>query len=207
MPQIPVCVYCGRSGVTTTTMGYTMRVLVLSLFIFATAIPLAARQSLQTAERQKDDIREKAVSQMRRIAGAMKSCPEEIKSTTDIATYYVGPPTNLEWNVSPSKTVRAPFQGDVTFTLPERAEESQKAKHSRKLHKKYMDAEIAKAAYAREGYYRYEFDLGNSQPELVKVSFIDERTGKPQLVPSGGEGTSCWERAASSTDEEGVSEK
>jgi hypothetical protein len=134
-----------------------------------------------------------AVAQMRHVAAAMKACPEETRSQTEYAIFHVGPPTNLEWNVEESKTVRSPFQGIVKFALPERVEESERAKHSKKLHDQYMDATIAQQAYRKDVYYQYEFDLGNGNAELVKMLVLDSRTKESKAVTSDH---SCWQEAA-----------
>jgi hypothetical protein len=135
---------------------------------------------------------------MQHIAATMKACGEEVQSQSEIATYYVGPPTNVEWDVKKSTTVRSPYEGIVTFTLPERSEETEKTKHSKSLHQRYTDAQIMQTAYGRQGHYQYEFDLGNGSPDLVTVRFFNDKTKQSELVPSGGRGPTCWEKAARS---------
>jgi hypothetical protein len=59
---------------------------------------------------------------MREIANAIKQCPvHESSFEGDCHTHYsyLGPPTNVDWEVLPSKTVRSPFQGVIEFTLPQ----------------------------------------------------------------------------------------
>jgi hypothetical protein len=175
-------------------MRMPMKRIVLSLMIIFIAAPVHGQRP-QAA--QQDTAQEIAAAQMRRIATDMKACPEEVQSQTELATYYAGPPTNLEWNVEPSKTpVRSPFQGVVTFSLPERSEETETAKHSKKLHKQYMDAELYQIAYGHPGHYRYDFDLGNDSPDLVKALFIDDKTNESRPVSSSGHVPTCWEKAA-----------
>jgi len=137
--------------------------------------------------------RDTAVEQMRQVAAAVKACPEETTSQTEYAIFHIGPPTNLEWDVQESKTVRAPFQGIVTFSLPERIEESGKAKHSKKLHDQYMDATMIRLAYPKSMYYQYEFDLGNNNVELVKMIVIDTKTKESKPAIRDGH---CWQKAA-----------
>jgi hypothetical protein len=140
-----------------------------------------------------DTARDTAVEQMRRVATAIKACPEETTSQTEYAIFHIGPPTNLEWDVQGSKAVRAPFQGIVTFSLPERIEESDKAKHSKKLHDLYMEATMIPLAYPKNVYYQYEFDLGKADVELVKMVVVDAKTkeSKPATRDSR-----CWQKAA-----------
>ncbi|HEV2489324.1 MAG TPA: hypothetical protein VGT03_05930 [Candidatus Acidoferrales bacterium] len=176
---------------------------VLPVLFILSLVSSSTGQKVQAAQQGDNQGREMAIAQMRRIANAMKACSEEISSKTELATYYVGPPTNLEWDVVDSKTVRSPFQGIVKFTLPERSEETEKAKHSKKLDKQYMDAEIYKTAYGHEGYYQYEFDLGNGSSDLVKVLFVDDKTKESKPVPSGTSGPSCWGKAALSANKVG----
>jgi hypothetical protein len=177
-----------------------MKNMTLALMVFAVAAPIHG----QISQAGKQDAAQKtAVAQMRRIATGMKACPEEIQSQNELGTYYAGPPTNLEWNVEPSKTVRAPFQGIVTFSLPERSEETEAAKHSKRLHKQYMDAELYKIAYGHPGHYRYEFDLGNDSPDLVRALFIDDKTNESRPVSTNGHVPTCWDKAAHLVNDKG----
>ncbi len=137
--------------------------------------------------------RDTAVEQMRRVAATMKACPEETTSQTEYAIFHIGPPTNLEWDVQESKSVRSPFQGIVKFNLPERIEESDKAKHSKKLHDQYMEATMLPLAYPKNVYYQYEFDLGNTNADLVRMVVVNTQTKESR--PATREGR-CWEKAA-----------
>jgi hypothetical protein len=128
---------------------------------------------------------------------------------------YAGPPTNLEWDVLPSKTVRSPFQGIVEFTLPTRSENIDPPNQSSKDHQKCIDrdaqldamgiqAEIAdevakKGPEWREGHYRYEFDVGSDTPELVKtVWVVKDRSNNVLTSPINKSGLGCWLTAAKS---------
>ncbi len=42
---------------------------------------------------------------MRQVANAIKQCPEQMKYQIKRDKLYAGPPTNVEWDVIPSKTV------------------------------------------------------------------------------------------------------
>jgi hypothetical protein len=108
-----------------------MRALIGVFFVLGIVVPSYGQA---TQPPKNNDALEVAIEQMRHIATAMKACSEEVEERSDIATYYVGPPTNVEWDVRKSTTRRSPFQGIITFTLPERSDESAKAKRSKVLH-------------------------------------------------------------------------
>jgi hypothetical protein len=139
---------------------------------------------------QSESTKVTAVRQMRQIAEEIKKCPEEIQSQTEYGVYFQGPPSNVEWDVLPSKSVRAPFQGWLEFTLPHRWEETEKAKRSSKLHTKYMNYKLYQVAYGLKGRFRYEFDLGSDSPELVKMLWLDDKTQRSEAVNPGG---ACWQ--------------
>jgi hypothetical protein len=91
---------------------------------------------------QDDPAKQRAIDQMRRIAEAMKHCPEEKSSHQDeceVSTYHLGPPSNLEWDVLPSKSVRAPYLGVIEFALPSRTDTTDLANLSKKVQKKCSD--------------------------------------------------------------------
>jgi len=143
---------------------------------------------------QDDRVKQEAINQMRQVAKAMKQCSEQqigiVKGECHIVRMYAGPPTNLDWDVLPSKTVRSPFQGIIEFTLPTRSEATDPPNQSTKAHQKCADSEaeldaagastraemadeIAKKGPEwREGHYRYEFDVGSDAPELVKTIWV-----------------------------------
>ncbi len=177
---------------------------------------------------QEDPAKQKAIDQMRQIATAMKQCPEQQTHTFEDQCHirhstYAGPPTNLEWDVVPSKTVRSPFQGIVEFTLPSRGEwidppnQSKKAIQDCWAATNYQgdtavllekDKELAeKGPEWREGHYRYEFDVGADAPELVKMLWVakDRKNNVAELPATGGypvpwptDENECWVRAARS---------
>jgi len=150
---------------------------------------------------QDDHAKEKAVSQMRQIAKAIKQCPEEIEHRGECDTFYHGPPTNVEWDVLPSKTVRSPFQGVIEFTLPHRRQGVDPATQSKQVHRMCMALE-ADAARNRpkvqRGHYRYEFDLGSDTPELVKMLWVVDET--KEVVAASTSGNQCWVKVARSFD-------
>jgi hypothetical protein len=137
------------------------------------------------------------VDQMRRIATAIKSCPEEVEGQLgEFATIYIGPPTNLEWDVVESKTARAPFQGTVKFSLPEHFEETEEAKHSKKLHHNYVVMLTAQQTFGQASYHQYEFDLGNAAPELVKMLLVNSKTNETKPLSGKMAESTCWAKAA-----------
>lgn len=163
----------------------------------------------QAAPGQDDAAKQKAISEMRRIANTIKQCPEEVSYQNECKVHYVGPPINVEWDVLPSKSVRSPFQGIVEFNLGER--ESDPANQSKAIHQKCVDMEyniamlgapaLAEAMKrgpikVRHYHYRYEFDLGSDAPELVKMLLVEDET-KETVAASRGEHT-CWVKAARS---------
>lgn len=154
------------------------------------------------------------------MANAIKQCPEQMTNSWQtgckIIKSYVGPPTNVEWDVLPSKTVRSPFQGIVEFSLPSRTQESDPPNQSKKVHDNCAQTEAEKAAFEtsiladmaetakegpewREGHYRYEFDLGTDAPELVKMLWVakDRRNNWVTSATTGRE-HECWVNAAES---------
>jgi hypothetical protein len=177
---------------------------------------------------QEDRAKQKAIDQMRQIANAMKQCPEQETNTFQDKCHvrhsaYAGPPTNLEWDVVPSKTVRSPFQGIVEFTLPSRQESINPPNQTQKAAQdcyeathylgdpatllKMAEEEREKGPEWREGHYRYEFDVGSDAPELVKMLWVakDRKNnvvespatgGYPAPWPTGE--NECWVRAARS---------
>jgi hypothetical protein len=145
---------------------------------------------------QETATKEKAISQMRRIADAMKQCPEEIHDQTDYGIYYWGPPLNVVWDLMDTKSARSPFQGFIEFSLQRRSEETPKAKRSQKLHEKYMDYDLYQTTYPKRGHFRYEFDLGSDTPELVKMLWFDDKTQKFDSVDIDH---TCWQDAARSS--------
>jgi hypothetical protein len=94
---------------------------------------------------QEDRTKQEAIEQMRQVAKAMKQCSEQLTGSSSGDCYtlrlYAGPPTNLEWDVLPSKTVRSPFQGIVEFTLPTRTERIDPPNQSAKAHQKCAENE------------------------------------------------------------------
>jgi hypothetical protein len=172
---------------------------------------------------QEAGAKQKAIDQMRQVARAMKQCSELVTSSEDkckIHKTYQGPPTNLEWDVMPSKTVRSPFQGIIEFSLPFRYEDIDLPNLSKKAHQQCLDEEAHSFAASplgastraeiedeiakkgpewREGHYRYEFDVGSNDPELVKMLWI-AKDRKDNLVTSEAKASEreCWVAAAKS---------
>lgn len=167
---------------------------------------------------QEDPAKQKAIDQMRQFANAMKQCSEEQTHTFEDKCHirhstYAGPPTNLEWDVIPSKTVRAPFQGIVEFTLPSRKEDIDPPNQSKKatqdcwakayppgytppgmdpdtLYRRAMET-AEKGQEWRGGHYRYEFDVGSDVPELVKMLWVakDRKNNVVESPVTSGDAT------------------
>lgn len=165
---------------------------------------------------QNDASKQRAIGQMRQIANAIKLCAEHESSYQDecqIHNSFVGPPTNVEWDVFPSKTSRSPFQGTIEFTLPTRTEDVDQPNLSKKDRRKCADKEsfeqqAAASALAeemkegpkwRDGHYRYEFDLGPGAPELIKMLWIvKDRNNVTITSASDDDVHACWVMAAKS---------
>lgn len=156
---------------------------------------------------QIDVAKEKAIADMRRIASAMKECPEEVQYQNECSVHYIGPPSNLEWDVITSKTVRSPFQGIVEFALPMRSLDIDPSKQSKRVHQKCLDMAMAATSASaeemkegpkwREGHYRYEFDLGGPDgPKLVKTLWIVKDRNGSTITSASNEEHYCWVKAA-----------
>jgi hypothetical protein len=161
---------------------------------------------------QDDPAKRKAVDQMRQIANAIKQCPVQKtvigpKDACQVSTYYIGPPTNVEWDVLPSKTVRSPFQGILEFALPIHSTYIDRTDLSAKDHQKCVDkaARLAKMGLEPlpektpmgEKRRRYEFDLGPGAPELIKmleVSKDKDNNTVTSVAPDAA--NACWVTAA-----------
>jgi hypothetical protein len=164
-------------------------------------------------------VKARAVEQMREIADAIKSCPERenvFEGDCETSHYYSGPPTNLEWDVLPSKTVRSPFQGVIEFTFPARHADIKKTNLPKKQLETCMsreqsrermrvllqpstDVAIAKLERSHpkthDGHYRLEFDLGSGAPELVKMLWVAKDENDKTItspVTGGFNPDECW---------------
>ncbi|MGA7794080.1 MAG: hypothetical protein WCA19_13660 [Candidatus Acidiferrales bacterium] len=163
---------------------------------------------------QADRAKREAIVQMRDVANAIKQCPEQqvnsIQTVCHVYNSYTGPPTNLEWDVLPSKTVRSTFQGTLEFTLPHRLETLDPPNQSIKDHdncvlgsamnalKNGDESHEPEGPKWREVRFRYEFDLGDA-PELVKSVFIaKDRSNNAVTSPTEDSGRECWVIAARS---------
>jgi hypothetical protein len=76
-----------------------------------------------------------------------------------------------------------------------------KAKHSKKLDKKYEERESYRTQYVHPGHYEYDFDLCNGAPDLIRMLFVDDKTKESKPVPNGGRDSTCWDKAARSETE------
>jgi hypothetical protein len=168
---------------------------------------------------QDDPVKQTAIDQIRRVANAIKQCPEQMSSYQDeckVHYSYAGPPGNVEWDVLPSKTVRSLFQGIIEFTLPLRSQDIDRANQSKKVHQKCADRETTMAAMAalaapalaeaakegpkwREGHYRYEFDVGPDAPELIKMLWVvKDKDNNTVTSAANTVEHECWVKAAKS---------
>lgn len=140
--------------------------------------------------------KDKAVSQMRQIVDAIRRCPgTEVQHWPEVTIQYRSPRI-LEWDVLASNSLRAPFQGYVRFDQPFDLQETDEAKRSKKLHRKYefLDQTLRPAEY------RYEFDLGADVPQLRRALFnlhvssfvTDFKLYEPSLNGF------CWDQIATS---------
>jgi len=178
----------------------------------STAAALLLLGSLATA--QDNAVKQKAIEQMRQIAAAVKQCPAHKSSSQvdcKVHIYYLGPPTNVEWDVVPSKTVRSPFQGILEFTLPSGSTDINHANLSKKdqqkcANKDAFEAQIAAPALdaamkaepkGHEGHYRYEFDLGSGTPELIKMLWVVKDKDNNTITSAMTDNLdACWVKAA-----------
>jgi hypothetical protein len=159
---------------------------------------------------QDDPAKQKAIEQMRQISDAIKQCPEKKVSHEDecqVYHYFLGPPTNVEWNVLPSKTVRSPFQGVIEFSLPSRGEFLDKTDLPKKIRQKCINRQALTASATaeaikdgpkwNEGHYRYEFDLGSGIPELIKMLWIVKDKDNNTITSAAtSDPHACWVTAA-----------
>lgn len=166
--------------------------------VFCLLVSLAAGQN--------DAAKDKAIAQMRGIAKAIRQCPEQTESQDECWIFLQGPPANVEWDVSPSKTVRSPFQGTIEFTVPRRRLDVDPVKQTTRVQQKC--AVIRKLAeegmranpsirFITSFHYRYEFDLGPDGPELVKMLSLKD-DGTKEAVAADGGGNECWAKIARS---------
>ena len=104
---------------------------------------------------QKDPAKDTAVRQMRRIVNAIKQCPEvtsPLMLSENFATRHEGPPSIVDWDVVASDSLRSPLQGFVKFNVPIRLEETEEAKQSAKLDKKYREFVESVQIYEQENW-------------------------------------------------------
>jgi hypothetical protein len=158
------------------------------------------------ATAQDEAVKQKAIEQMRKIATAIKQCPPHKTSSQDeckIHVYYLGPPTNVEWDVVQSKTVRSPFQGTLEFTLPSGSNDINQANLSKKDQQKCADRDAfvaqieVPASKWHDGHYRYEFDLGSGSPELIKMLWVVKDKDDKTLTSAVTDNLdACWVTAA-----------
>lgn len=184
----------------------------LGTFVIVTVFLLPGTLARQE---QDESVKKRAVEQIREIANSIKQCPEQGNNFEDdcqIHYFYVGPPTNLEWDVLPSKTVRSPFQGVIEFTLPTRSKDIDKTNLPKKQQQKCAAMAAANASIQADvlanlmkqgpqpqGHYRYEFDVGSNAPELVKILWVvKDKDGKETTSAVTYDPQLCWMAKAKS---------
>jgi PEGA domain len=154
----------------------------------------------QVGSGQEIEAKDSAVNQMRRIVDAIRQCPQETGPFLDVSILHRQSPRILEWDVLPSDSLRAPFQGYVRFDTPIDLQETVEAKRSKELHKKYEYLTIFPFHPVE---YRYEFDLGSDGPELRGAVINLHTNSSPDFKPyepsPNSEGTIfCWDKIARS---------
>jgi hypothetical protein len=128
-----------------------------------------------------------------------------------------GPAMNVTWDVEERKTARSPYQGYVEFDLPstwgvipiqptdQKVAKLCKRDYSTEAQRTSWEAQWALGVMLGLGndiepprskvwHYRFEFDVGSDNPELMKTLWVDE-TGKANPMTAG---YSCWVKAAQS---------
>jgi hypothetical protein len=108
----------------------------------------------------------------------------------------------LEWDVLKSDSLRSELQGFVRFDVPRYLEETQEAKGSARLDKRYHEfmenlraSENANPASAGGDKYRYVFDLGPDAPELRKAQILTFPMTTFAVYEPQADGY-CWDRIA-----------
>jgi len=132
------------------------------------------------------------VKQLRSISQAIKACPRQAESAdTGSGAFYVGPPSNVTWDVKANSSVRAPYMGYIEFFLPREFSASKEycAKHA------YLCAQMMLIPSFQ---YRFEYDLGPDGLELMKLlAKKKEDKDWSDVQPSAaGLANTCWLKAA-----------
>jgi hypothetical protein len=142
-----------------------------------------------------------ATEDLRALAQAIKQCPQEVmtshkwgKRPTEIEQIRRGPPQNVAWDVRPSDSVRAPYTGYIQFTI--RTELWVPPESYEKYSRTYPGSLEAWLSHSHPSEYRYEFNLGPSRLELVKMLSRDEGDTVWKTTNLLG---SCWGQAVQKT--------
>jgi hypothetical protein len=173
----------------------------------------AARQKAKAIEQVRQ-----VVKAIKECPGKMNTeSPSPANSKCFSIEAATGPPVNVSWDAHESKTARAPFEGWVKFDLPGYWSDNQLHPADRKVAKVCernfrMEAERADMLAqlllrvalgvgddvdpprSKIWHYRFEFDVGSDNSELVKMLWTDQ-SGKAQPVTDNN---SCWAKAAQS---------
>lgn len=164
-------------------------VLLLPLLICSLTIPAAG---------QVGPSQDRAVSQMREIVEAIRRCPETSGSLAEEgAITRTEPPLILEWDVVPSDSLRAPFQGFVQFKVVTQLGETEEAKRSKELDHEYQFfAGLTRGRNFVE--YRYEFAVGSEPPELRRALLFSAGLDTDFRAYEPSSDGSCWDKIARS---------
>jgi S1-C subfamily serine protease len=166
------------------------------------AEPVSSPHNSESAASQTSS-KDRAVAQMRRIVDALKRCPESTGSRLEPfgAMQRFTAPIVQDWDVIASDSLRSPFQGIVRFRIVAHVEETEAAKHSKKLDAEYRNFALAMKWCEEDNHascevtdYRYEFDLG-SDPELRRA-FMSIAIKKEPFIYQPQD--TCWDNIAKS---------
>lgn len=174
-------------------------------------LPLLLFFAGASAMGQETSSRQKALNQMRQIVAAVRACPQEVSALSpkdNFANRRVGPPSVLGWDVVASGSARSPFVGFIRFTIPVRIEETDEAKRSEGLDKKYRNFIEALRSYEEENHvsalaarYQYQFGFGPGGPELRKALILTPLTKR--FVAYDPSEETCWDAVARSPESAG----
>lgn len=144
---------------------------------------------------QVDERSRPSSDQLRAIAQAIKECPST-ESSDEFGTLRSGPPLNVVWDVVPGSSSRAPYMGYIEFTLPHFfAPYSQKCKRGDQDCEARYFTGLTVMNTAKPFQYRYEFDLGPSGVELVRVLNKPESASRTEWQATSL-GSRCFEKPA-----------
>jgi len=169
----------------------TMRIRVTICILLAGMLWATCIKSQQN-DSEMDEQTKSQVKQLRAISNAIKACPREQElSTREDGTFYIGPPSNVIWDVKPTSSARAPYLGYVEFFLPREFSGSKKFCSQ---NKEYCAQMMLLTSFR----YRFEFDLGPDGLELMKLlaKSKDDKEWRDVRPDASGLVNTCWLKAA-----------